>query len=292
MDEPSMSETLFAFTNDDPGMQQPELFGELLDFLDEQEVVGTFFVVPFAGHQPLHTKPEWVALLQRAMQSGHELAHHGYTHETPFEFGVPPGFMLDIIPDAKARWQNEPATVTPLHTPETLMAKLEEGRAIFQQTLGFTPTGFRSPCLGMCDNSYATLAKMGFQWSSNQVINPMGWRYINRDYDANEPWSADLPPRPHRHAAGLTEIPMHSEYSWYLEADDVDRHAALAQDDFDQARRNGDPFVVLSHYYAMTGQWATGLELYKRLFAHARAQGDVRFVTLSQLATESPISTT
>ena len=102
-----MTETLFAFTNDDPGMQQPELFAELLDFLDEQQVPGTFFVVPFAGHQPLDTKPEWVALLQRAQASGHELAHHGYTHETPFEFGVPPSFMLDIIPDAKARWQNE-----------------------------------------------------------------------------------------------------------------------------------------------------------------------------------------
>jgi hypothetical protein len=37
----------------------------------------------------------------------------------------------------------------------------------------------------------------------------------------------------------------------------------------------------------MTGQWATGLQVYERLFAHARAQGNVRFVTLSELASQS-----
>lgn len=281
-----MSEQLFAFTNDDPGMQQPELFAELLDFLDAQGVPGTFFVVPFAGHQPLDAKPEWVALLQRALASGHELAHHGYTHETPFEFGVPPGFMLDIIPDAKTRWETNPVSVAPLHTAEVLKTKLEQGREIFQRTLGFIPTGFRSPCLGMCETTYATLADMGFQWSSNQVINPMGWRYINRDYEAGEPWTPGLPPHPFRHAAGVTEIPMHSEYTWYLEMGDVERHFQLAKADFDRARAAGEPFVVLSHYYAMTGQWATGLQVYEKLFAYARELGDVRFVTLSQLAAE------
>lgn len=278
--------TAFAFTNDDPGMQEPARFAELLDFLDAQDVPATFFVVPYADHQPLDTKPQWVTLLQRALASGHELAHHGYTHETPFEFGVPPGFMLDIIPNAKTRWQTNPASVTPLHTAAVLRTKLEQGRAIFQRTLGFTPTGFRSPCLGMCDTTYATLAALGFQWSSNQVINPMGWRYINRDYAAGEPWTPGLPPRPFRHAAGVTEIPIHSEYTWYLEAGDVERHFQLAKADFDRARANGDAFVVLSHYYAMTGQWATGLRVYEKLFAYARAVGDVRFMTLSQLAAE------
>lgn len=278
--------TAFAFTNDDPGMQQPELFGELLDFLDVQGVPATFFVVPYADYQPLDAKPEWVALLQRALATGHEIAHHGYTHETPFEFGVPPGFMLDIIPDAKTRWQTAPESVALLHTAEVLRTKLEQGREIFQRTLGLIPTGFRSPCLGMCETTYVTLSAMGFQWSSNQVINPMGWRYINRDYEAGEPWTPGLPPRPFRHAAGVTEIPMHSEYTWYLEAGDVERHFQLVKADFDQARANGDAFVVLSHYYAMTGQWATGLQVYERLFAYARALGDVRFVTLSQLAAE------
>jgi hypothetical protein len=41
--------------------------------------------------------------------------------------------------------------------------------------------------------------------------------------------------------------------------------------------------VALSHYYAMTGEWVTGLEVYRRLIAYAREQGGVHFGTVSQL---------
>jgi hypothetical protein len=75
---------------------------------------------------------------------------------------------------------------------------------------------------------------------------------------------------------------MHSEYTWYLEEGDVDRHYELIRGDLDRAIEEGKPFVALSHYYAMTGKWATGLQLYERLFAYARARG-VRFTTLRAL---------
>jgi hypothetical protein len=75
---------------------------------------------------------------------------------------------------------------------------------------------------------------------------------------------------------------MHSEYTWYLEAGDVDRHYELMRGDLDRAFAEGKPFVALSHYYAMTGKWATGLQVYERLFAYAREQG-VRFTTLRDL---------
>jgi hypothetical protein len=78
---------------------------------------------------------------------------------------------------------------------------------------------------------------------------------------------------------------MHSEYTWYLAEGDVDRHFELAKADYDRTRAEGGAFVVLSHYFAMTGQWATGKALYARLFDYVREQGDVRFVTLSQLVT-------
>jgi peptidoglycan/xylan/chitin deacetylase (PgdA/CDA1 family) len=284
-----MSETYFALTNDDPGMNEPELFAELLDFLAGQGVPATFFVVPFAGQQPLDQKPRWVELLQRALAEGHELQHHGYTHNTPFEFGVPPGFMLDIIPDAKARWGQDPGSITPNHAYELLADKLQQGRTIFERTLGITPHGFRSPCLAVCDNLYRALHDLDFEFGSNLVINPMGWRYINRDYDAGEPWDPRLPPYPYRHPAGLVETPIHSEYTWYLAEADIDRHFELAKADFDRARRAAQPFVALSHYYAMTGKWRAGLRVYERLFDHARQQGDVRFVTLSQLVERFPV---
>ncbi len=277
--------TTFVFTNDDAGMQEPELFAELLDFLAKQAVPATFFTVPAAGGRTLDQEPRWLRLLERARNEGHELQHHGWVH-TAFEFGVPPPFMLDIMPESKAQWQRDPATFSVHHHYEILADKLEQGRAVFRKTLGETPLGFRSPCLATCDTMYTVLRDLGFQWSSNQVINPMGWRYINRDYHAGEPWQPNLPPRPYRHLSGLIEAPMHSEYTWYLEEVDVERHFQLAKADFDRARANGDAFVALSHYYAMTGKWASGLQVYEKLFAHAREQGNVRFVTLSQLVAE------
>ena len=283
-----MAETLFAFTNDDAGMQEPELFAELLDFLDEQAVPATFFVVPNGDGQPLDHKAEWLRLLGRALESGHDLEHHGFDHGSCFEFGVPPTFMLDILPpDVQATYAQTPERYTGQHDYDRLRDKLLQGRAILSRVFGYTPRGFRAPCLAMCDDAYRALRDLDFRWSSNAVVNPMGWRYINRDYNAGESWQPTVPPHPYQAHGGLTEAPMHSEYTWYLTPDDVDRHYALIRADFDRTRAEGGAFVVLSHYFAMTGQWAAGQEVYRRLFAHARETGDVRFVTLSQLVDAS-----
>jgi len=279
-----MAETLFAFSNDDAGTQEPDLFAEVLDFLDEQGVPATFFVVPHAGNVPLDQKPEWRKLLDRALDSGHELQHHAYSHDSCFEFGIPPNFMIDILPaEVQEAYARSPEQFTQAHGYATLREKLEKGREILIQVLGYVPRGFRAPCLSMCDNTYRALHDLDFEWSSNLVVNPMGWRYINRDYDRNEPWVAEVPPRPFRSKEQVTEAPMLSEYTWYLTSEDVDRHFALVKADFDRVRSESGAFTVLSHYYAMAGQWDAGQEVYRRLFAYARETGDVRFVTISQL---------
>jgi len=278
-----VTETLFALTNDDAGSQQPELFRELLDFLAEQEVPATFFVVPAAGGEPLDKKPKWLDLFQRALGEGHELQLHDLTH-ADFEFGVPPGFMLDIMPgEVKARWQREPHVIRAGHTVQALSEKLAKGKEIFYRALRYEPQGFRAGCLAICDNMYRAVADQGLRWSSNLVVNPMGWRYINRQYDAGEPWQDGVPPHPFPHKAGLIEVPVLSEYTWFLKDEDLDRHFALIKHDFHRVCQVSGTFVTLSHYYAMTGEWATGLGVYERLFAYAREQGDVRFCTISQL---------
>jgi len=282
-----MTETLFALTNDDAGSQQPELFGELLDFLRAEQVPATFFVVPLAGGKPLDEKPEWLALLHRALDEGHELQLHGLSH-ADFEFGVPPGFMLDIIPEQKERWQREPEVIQAGHSLQLLGEKLARGREIFQRALGYEPRGFRSGCLSICEAMYQALAEQGIRWSSNLVVNPMGWRYINRQYNAPDPWQRDVPPHPFRYKAGVIEVPMVSEYTWYLKGEDLERHWALIRGDFDRVRQAAGAFVALSHYFAMTGEWSTGLRVYERLFAYARKQGKVRFCTVSQLLESLP----
>lgn len=279
-----MAETLFAFSSDDAGMNEPELFATLLDFLEEQAVPATFFVVPYAGNRPLDQKREWLALLQRAQHAGHDLEHHAFDHASCFEFGIPPYFMLNILAhETQAAYTNTPEQFTQYHGYDLLVDKLQKGREILTSVFGYIPRGFRAPCLGMCDNTYRALHDLEFGWSSNQVVNPMGWRYINRDYDRGEPWQPDVPPHPYRTNSGIIEAPMHSEYTWYLEPGDIDRHFELAKADFDRTRAEGGAFVVLSHYYAMAGKWVAGQEVYRRLFAYARATGEVRFVTLNQL---------
>ena len=203
--------------------------------------------------------------------------------------------MLDIIPDASERWRREPEAIRAQHTLEVLGHKITLGKEILTRVLNDTPRGFRSGCLATCDEMYQALAVHGYRWSSNRVVNPMGWRYINGHYDANEPWQADVPPHPYSHKvalppevalpseAGLIEVPMVSEYTWLLQPEDIDRHLDLAKRDFDRARQESGVFVALSHYYAMTGEYSAGLEVYKRLFAHARERGDVRFCTINQL---------
>jgi peptidoglycan/xylan/chitin deacetylase (PgdA/CDA1 family) len=284
-----MAEKLFVLTNDDAGGQEPELFAELLDFLQAQEVPATFFVIPFQGAQALDSKPHWMPLIERALKAGHDLEHHAYTHASCFEFGVPPYFMLDIIPEARDKFREEPVYFTQHHGYETLREKLEKGRKILTRAFGYTPRGFRSPCLSACDNLYKALDDLDFRFCSNEVINPLGWRYINRDYETGEDWHTEIPHEPHLRTATLTEVPMHSEYTWYLEAGDVDRHYEFMKRDLDRALAEGKPFVTLSHYFAMTGRWATGLQVYERIFAYAREQG-MRFTTLRELVAAQEIT--
>ena len=277
-----MDETFFVLTNDDAGGQQPERFEELLDFLAQVQVPATFFVIPAAGGEQLDKKPQWLNLLHRALDEGHELQLHGFVHGA-FEFGVPPDFMLDIMPDQKARWAQEPQAIQADHILDILTDKLTRGKEIFHRALGYEPLGFRSGCLAICDNMHRALAGLGFHWTSNLVVNPMGWRYINRQYAAGEPWQPDVPPHPFTYQAGLVEVPMLSEYTWYLREADLDRHFDLARADWDKAGPASGVFVTLSHYYAMTGEWSTGLRVYERLFDHVQEQDNVKFCTVSQL---------
>ena len=123
-----------------PACRIRNFFSELLDFLDEQRVPATFFVVPNADDRPLDQKPEWLGLLQRALDAGHDLQHHGHFHDSCFEFGIPPHFMLDILPpEVQAAYAQEPEQFTQHHSYAALRNKLEQGREILTRILGTAP---------------------------------------------------------------------------------------------------------------------------------------------------------
>jgi len=150
--------------------------------------------------------------------------------------------MLGIMPEANGRWQRESQVIQANHTLQILASKIGRGKEIFHRSLGCETQGFRSGCPAICDNMYQVLADQGLGWSSNLVVNPMGWRYSDRDYDAGEPWQKDVSPHPFPYKAGLLEVPILSEYTWFLREEDLGRHFVLTKDDFEPVR----PLACLS----------------------------------------------
>ena len=278
----------FIFTNDDPGSGDVRLFHELLDFLRDEGVPGTFFTVPCAGGTPLAERPEWVEALHRAKAEGHDLQLHAYVH-TGFEFGQPPDFMLDLMTyDSKGKggWaelQRNRAQLERDWQRDHLRDLLRKGQQTFRDVLGVEPVAFRAPCCSTCDALYEALSDVGIPCDSSQIIDPVGWEYCRKEFSRSSAWDERFPPRAFAYRSGVIETPLMAEYTWYITPDEVDVHYRLARQDLDHAAALDDScFVALSHYYAMTGEHRAGLEMYRRLFAYARETVGVQFITLAE----------
>jgi peptidoglycan/xylan/chitin deacetylase (PgdA/CDA1 family) len=282
-------DSTFVFTNDDAGSGDVHLFHELLDFLERRRVRGTFFTVPHGGDQPLDERPEWIAALQRARAAGHEIGLHGFRHRA-FEFGRPPDFMLDLM--GPASWDTLRSRRQELHDhwrPDALRQKLEQGIATFERTLGLRPQSWRSPCCAVSTNLYLALAAAGIPYDSSLIVNPQGWPYAGKDFTVRLDWEAAHPPYPFRYHGGVIELPVVSEYTWYL-ADDQSLEKAweLITGDYERVVSRSGIFVAMSHFYAMTGPYRRGLELYDRFFDYAESRGPVHYRTVAEAAARPP----
>ena len=47
-------------------------------------------------------------------------------------------------------------------------------------------------------------------------------------------------------------------------------------------------FVVMTHFYAMTGEYRRGMEVYDRLFDYMEARGPVQYRTVAEAAALPP----
>ncbi len=280
-----MDNVQFAFTVDDVCLKDfSSVYGfrQLLDFLNEEDVPATFFVVPFDSDIPLDKKPEWVDILQEALSTGHELALHGYRHQA-FEWGIPPEFIMAYEHEESRRLTENRKEIESHFTVEKFSAKLNLGLDIFQQALSLRPKGFRAPYASTCPALLPAVKSCGFDYDSTLIINPKGWKYVVKDYTPGIIWRKDVPHGPFRHTAGLVEIPIMAEYTWFLKAADIERHFGLIKEDFDLSAETGGTMVPVCHVGPVTGPNDAGLEVYRRLFRHARKKG-VIFQTLSKIA--------
>lgn len=123
----------------------PAVVTSMLDWLDERNVTGTFFVVgAVAAEHP--------DLVRSVAARGHEIALHGWEH-------VP---LVDLDPDG-------------------LRDHLRRGRAVLEDLAGAPVEGFRAPTFSLVPaTAWATevLAEEGFTYSSSLLAahNPLyGW---------------------------------------------------------------------------------------------------------------------
>ena len=120
-----------------PGVMSHQSYGPLvgvpriLDILDRHGVEATFFV-------PGYTAERYPGVVRDIVAAGHEIAHHGYLHET-----------LEGV------------------SPQTEASYLDHGLEVLERVAGVRPVGYRAP---MWEPTWATprlLAERGFLYDSS-----------------------------------------------------------------------------------------------------------------------------
>lgn len=171
----------------------------LLDLLATYNLRATFFV-------PTWVVLHWTAHCRRIVDDGHEIAYHGHRHEV----------FIDC-------------------TPQHQLEIMERSRTIFQDLLGVTPQGFRTPSGDWSRETAQLLGDFGVLYSSSM-------RGDDRPYF--HPASAA--------GQGLVEIPGR----W-----DIDDYTALAYTEEPDFPTGLDR---ISDYRAVAGNWCAEFEGYHR----------------------------
>lgn len=107
----------------------------LLDLLKAKSIPATFFV-------PAHTASTFPDAVRRMIAEGHEVASHGFLHETPVGLSF-----------AEER--------------ELLL----RSRDVLTAVSGVTPTGYRSPAWDLSDNTIALLEAEGYIYDSSMMTD-------------------------------------------------------------------------------------------------------------------------
>jgi hypothetical protein len=288
-----MADAYYCFTVDDvgyPGYSTGAHLENILRFCDEEDIRGTFFVVPRPlGHDL--DRGEYAPLFKTSLKAGHAIGQHGLEHDR-FGFGMPPKMILDLPHEGPAReyLASHRAEIERRHTVETLRARLREGREILEEVLGRPVEGFRAPCLSVCDNLFLALEADGYVYDSSRCFQKGAWDLINgSENPVICPINRELFDS-YQGPGRMRTFPLSAEYTWYLTREKFDAFLKLAKHDFDACLAADIPFVPVCHVSPVQeGDGDCGFALHRELLAHARRaaeQQGKRLVgtTLAELA--------
>lgn len=228
--------------------------GRVLELLRQKQVKATFFV-------PAHTAASFTAQTLGVLDAGHEIAVHGYCHETPI--GMSRTEEADLLDRSIAKLRN---------------------------TLGsdFAPVGYRSPAWDLSVDSIGLLEERGFLYDSSLMADDY------RPYRARKGYSADedhyAPGAPSR----IVEIPVAWElddfphFSFlnkplYLGMRTPSEVLQLWTEEFDFCHALGEGVFTLTMHPEIIGR-GPRITMLGRLIDHMRSASDVAFRTLADAA--------
>lgn len=279
----------FIVTMDDPGglIQDLATFERARRFFDSQNVPASFMVVPRGeGGWLLAQQSQWLEALQSAEQDGHDCQLHGLDHKD-CEFGPYPAMIRALHgTDPESVLQSDTAQFGHTWHYESYREKLTTAVGLFERAFDRRPLVFRTGALSQTPELYDAAADLGLRYTSNLVVDPRGWEYIVENYDNPGDWDPAVPPLPHHLNDRIINIPMISEYAWYLTEEKIERHLALALDDLQRVYATGGIYVLICHVQCVGADDGLSQKLLSRLFQAARDGYDVHFQTLSGLVSE------
>ena len=255
-----------------------------LDFLEGQGVRASLFAVPRAGEKWRADRDEqWRAFARAAAESGHDFQLHGLDHAA-YEFGPTPDWMMALGgKDEGERFSQARAERGANWRTEVFVAMLRLARDIFASALGKEPLVFRSGALSQCPALYEALPEVGLRYASNKVADLRGWKYIVGEYDNPGDWDPEVPASPYRLSERVVNVPIISEYAWYVPPDRLDRHVALAAEDLGRVQQAGGVFTPVCHAQCVGAEEDYARRILSQILAIARQEYAAEFLTLTEL---------
>ncbi|MEM7802792.1 MAG: polysaccharide deacetylase [Chloroflexota bacterium] len=130
---------------------------KILELLKAERLTATFFVPGWTAEQYPH-------LVEAILADGHELGHHGYTHDAP-----------DPI------------------DPEMVEREIDQGLEVFERLFGHRPIGYRPPDGVSSELSLRLLKERGFLYNSSFKDDFLPYRHVLAD---GSPGPVELPEQP------------------------------------------------------------------------------------------------
>lgn len=221
---------------------------KVLKFFNNIDVNCTLFVIPANAGLP-SWKENYIETIRGALDSGHEIALHGYRHI-----------------------KNEFGYIFPFPFPGYSQQRrlLERGRDCLKGLIGREPVGFRAPSYRFNNSTFKALSHLRFLYdSSKTVFKPTNnIRFRMKTFNAPKVSSNQ----------GLLEIPVTADYTYKLKGPELTEALEKALNDFEWTKHQNGVFVLNNHVQCLT---ETGFAFLDKLVR--RLSGKTDFVRLADL---------